>query len=695
MTLCRVESVLVATKTGVESMDDEHHMRHDPLSHPSHEPTAGSHAGHMIADFRKRFWVCLVLTVPILLLSPAVQSAFHLKSLAFAGDRYVLLGLSTIVFFYGGMPFLKGIVDEARRRQPGMMTLISVAITVAYAYSVAVVFRLTGKIDMVLFWELATLIDVMLLGHWLEMRSVAGASNALEELLPAEAHLVSATGTSEVAVESLEPGDRVLVKPGEKVPVDGRVTKGESSVDESMLTGESVPVRKTTGDGVIGGSVNSEGAIEVIVERTGADTYLSQVAELVRNAQETRSHTQDLANRAALWLTVIALSAGAITFVVWLAIGKSTSFAIERTVAVMVIACPHALGLAIPLVVAVSTAIAARAGLLVRNRTPFERARLITAVVFDKTGTLTEGRFGVREIIPLAPGASEDDVLALAAAVESGSEHAIAQGINREAAERGIEVEPARSFKAMPGTGATAVVGEREVLVVSPGYVRTEKIEIPDERLTAISEQGMTVVFVVADGEPAGAIALADVIRPESREAIETLKGMGVSCMMLTGDNRQVAKRVAAELGLDEFFAEVLPHEKAEKVREVKDRGLVVAMVGDGVNDAPALVEADVGIAIGAGTDVAIESADIVLVRDDPRDIVSVIRLARSTYGKMAQNLGWATGYNVFAIPAAAGVLYPLGIVLTPAIGALFMSLSTIIVAINARLLRLKNVNAR
>jgi len=668
-------------------------QKHGAMEH--HIENGGGHAEHsqhqhMVADFRKRFWVSLAITVPVLLLSPSVRSFFGFKNaVLFTGDKYVVFGLCTILFFYGGWPFLKGIFAELRKRAPGMMTLIALAITVAYVYSTAVTFGLKG---MPLFWELSTLIDIMLLGHWLEMRSVMGASSALEklvQLLPSQAHLLEQGGTTrDVPVEEIKPGDRVLVRPGEKVPVDGRIDTGETSLDESMLTGESTPVSRGPGEEVIGGAVNGEGAIEVVIEKTGAETYLSQVIELVRAAQESRSRTQDLANKAALWLTIIAITAGSVTLVIWLAIGKSFTFAIERTVSVMVIACPHALGLAVPLVVAVSTAIAARSGLLIRDRSAFETARSLQAVVFDKTGTLTEGRFGVSDIVLLSSDVNEEYLLVMAAAVESRSEHPIARAVVDEASRRGLELAETEEFKALPGKGAQANVSKTPVLVVSPGYLVETGITISDPTVEEIAGQGKTVIFVLIDGKPAGAIAMADVVRSESREAVSRLKEMGVECMMLTGDNRHVAEWVARELGLDDYFAEVLPHQKSEKIKEIKARGLIVAMVGDGVNDAPALAEADVGIAIGAGTDVAVESADIVLVRNDPRDIVSIIGLARATYRKIAQNLVWATGYNAFAIPAAAGVLYPVGILLTPAIGAVFMSLSTIIVAINARRLR-------
>ncbi|MBU1877779.1 MAG: cadmium-translocating P-type ATPase [Chloroflexi bacterium] len=658
------------------------------MDHPAHKGPAkhGAHHAHMVADFRRRFWVALVLTIPILALSPLIQEFLGLReTLRFPGDLYVLFGLATIVFIYGGYPFLKGFYDELRTRQPGMMTLIAVAITVAYVYSGLVVVGLSGK---VFFWELASLIDIMLLGHWIEMRSVMGASRALEELaelMPAEAHQVLPDGSvQDVPLEELAVGDRVIVKPGEKIPADGAVVEGETYVNESMLTGESQPVTKGKGAEVIGGSINGEGSITVEVRKSGADSYLSQAIQLVREAQESKSKTQDLANRAARWLTVVALAGGASTFVLWLVVlNQALDFALERSVTVMVITCPHALGLAIPLVVAVSTAIAARQGLLIRNRAAFEQARNIQAIIFDKTGTLTRGQFGVTDTLALTDDVNEEELLRYAAAVESRSEHPIAQGIVA-AVEESPSVE---DFQAIPGQGAQGRVNGRDVKVVSPGYLREQGLSVDDGRVAELSAQGKTVVFVLVDGALKGAIALADIIRPESREAIARLKEQGVQCLMLTGDNRQVAQWVAEEIGLDEVFAEVLPHEKAEKVKEVQARGLVVAMTGDGVNDAPALAQADVGIAIGAGTDVAVETADIVLVRSNPLDAVAILGLSRATYHKMVQNLLWATGYNVVAIPLAAGALYGFGILLSPAAGALLMSLSTVIVAVNARFL--------
>jgi len=642
----------------------------------------------MVDDFRRRFWVSLGLTVPVLATSEMLQHILGLRSvLAFPGDQYVEFAFASAVYFYGGRPFLTGLVDELRKRLPGMMTLIALAITVAYAYSALVIFGLPGSVFL---WETATLIDIMLLGHWIEMRSVLGASRALEQLvrlLPAEAHRLRADGSiEEVPLDALRPGDRVLVKPGEKIPTDGLVVAGRTSVNQAMLTGESQPVEKGEGDEVIGGAVNGEGAITIEVRRTGADSYLSQVIELVRKAQETRSRTQDLADRAALWLTLIAVGGGTLTLIAWLGAGREFSFALERMVTVMVITCPHALGLAVPLVVAVSTGLSARSGLLIRDRSAFERARDLDAVVFDKTGTLTEGRFGVTDVVPLA-GRTEHDVLRLAAALESRSEHPIALGIVRAATDRGVQYPAPDGFAAIPGKGAQGTVDGAAVKVVSPGFLKEQGLTVADAQVARLAEQGKTVVYVHADGQVIGAIALADIIRPESREALNRLKAMHITPIMLTGDSAAVARWVAGELGLDDYFAEVLPDEKAAKIEELKRRGLRVAMVGDGVNDAPALVAADVGIAIGAGTDVAIESADIVLVRSDPRDVPAIVGLARATYRKMVQNLWWATGYNAVAIPLAAGVLARAGILLSPALGALLMSVSTVVVALNAQLL--------
>jgi len=673
-------------------MEHSKHTNQQDMKHGNHSSGKGhqghgSHHAHMVADFRKRFWISLAATIPILVLSPMIQAFLGLKqAFGFPGDAYILWGFSTFVFFYGGWPFLKGLFEELQQKNPGMMTLIAVAITTAYAYSSVVVFGLEGK---VFFWELATLIDIMLLGHWIEMKSVMGASRALEELarlMPSDAHKVMEDGsTQDVSIEELEPGDKVLVKPGEKVPVDGEVIEGESAVNEAMLTGESRPVAKERGSRVIGGSINGEGSITAEVQKTGQDSFLSQMIELVEQAQQSKSRSQDLANRAALWLTVIALSCGAVTFVIWLGLmSRDFAFSLERTVTVMVITCPHALGLAVPLVVAVSTALSAKNGLLIRDRASFERGRNIQAIVFDKTGTLTKGEFGVTDTLALAEGVTEDDLLQYAAAVESNSEHPIAKGI-AASVEKPPRVE---DFQAIPGKGAQGRVEGKEVKIVSPGYLQDNDIAIQDERIETFNAQGKTVVFVLVDGTLQGAIALAGIIRDESKQAISRLKAMGIQCMMLTGDNRQVAKWVADEIGLDDFFAEVLPRDKAEKIKEVQSRGLIVAMTGDGVNDAPALAQADVGIAIGAGTDVAVQSADIVLVHSNPLDAVAILDLARATYRKMLQNLAWATGYNAVAIPLAAGALYSFGVLLSPAVGAVLMSLSTVIVAVNAKFLK-------
>lgn len=671
-----------------------HHLHH--AQHESGRAKAGhvSHSNHgaMVQDFKKRFWISLLLTVPVLFLSPMIREFLHLEdALAFRGDIYVLFLLSSLIFFYGGSPFLKGFVNELSNRKPGMMTLIAVAITVAYVYSTLIVF---GLIGMMFFWELATLIDIMLLGHWIEMKSVMGAGEALEKLaklMPANAHKILSDGkTVDIPLNELVIGDRVLVKPGEKIPADGIVIEGETSVNESMLTGESKPVTKKFASTVIGGSINGEGSITIEVKKTGKDSFLSQVIDLVKDAQESKSKAQDIANRAANWLTLVALVGGALTLIIWVGFTSQTfAFALERTVTVMVITCPHALGLAVPLVVAVSTAIAASHGLLIRNRIAFETARNVNAIIFDKTGTLTEGKFGITDVLLFDNSLSKEELIDIASAVESHSEHPIAKGIVN-ARKNIMSVD---GFKAIPGKGAEGIVNNQMIKVVSPGYLReknTKLTELNAEKIASLNAQGKTVIFVIMDDVLKGAIALADIIRPESKEAVASLKAMGIRCIMLTGDNKKVAEWVSKEIVLDEYFAEVLPQEKVAKIKEVQERGLIVAMTGDGVNDAPALAQSNVGIAIGAGTDVAIEAADIILVRSNPSDVVSVIALSRATTNKMIQNLLWATGYNAVAIPLAAGVMFKYGILLSPAMGAVLMSLSTIIVAINAKLLRIK-----
>jgi P-type Cu2+ transporter len=659
---------------------------HEGHGHGDHT----SHHAHMVADFRRRFWISLILSVPVIVLAPMIQQLLGLREiLRFPGDSYVQFVLATIIFFYGGWPFLKGLIDELKKLDPGMMTLIGLAIFTAYGYSSLVVFGLEGR---VFFWELATLIDVMLLGHWIEMRSVMSASGALEELvklMPSDAHRLGEDDSMEdVPVTELKPGDRVLVKPGEKIPIDGQIVEGVTTVDQSMLTGESQPVEKGQGDEVIGGAITGESSITFEVQKTGEDTYLAQVIETVRTAQESRSRSQNLADRAAFWLTVTAITVGAATLAAWLAVGRPFDFALERMVTVMVITCPHALGLAVPLVVAVSTALAAGKGLLIRDRNGFERARRLDGVVFDKTGTLTEGRFAVSDVVSL-DNTDADQLVKLAAAVESQSEHPIAQGITSEAQERGLKWGKASDFQAIAGKGAQAKVDGNQVKVVSPGYLKEHDLPADRDEVRKLAEQGKTVVYVLSNDNVIGAIALSDVVRAASREAVDRLKAMGVRVMMITGDSKTVARAVAEELGLDDYFAEVLPNDKAKEIRKLREQGLVVAMVGDGINDAPALAEADVGVAIGAGTDVAMETADIVLVNSDPRDVLNLVWLSRSTYRKMVQNLWWASGYNIVAIPLAAGVAAPLGIILPPAVGALVMSVSTIIVAINSRLLKM------
>ncbi|MCB0428876.1 MAG: copper-translocating P-type ATPase [Flavobacteriales bacterium] len=681
------------THTTAGHPDEHEHMDHSKMNHAmmdhsGHNPPHG-HMGHdhhkmMIADFRKRFWVSLVLSVPVLILSPMIQGFLGFKW-AFDGNMYVLFVLSTLVFFYGGWPFLKGLINELKKGAPGMMTLIAVAITVAYVYSSAVVFGLQGKM---FFWELVTLIDIMLVGHWIEMRSVLGASKALEllvSMMPSEAHKVHGDHIMDVKLEDLNKEDVILIKPGEKVPADGVVIEGESYLNESMLTGESKPVKKGTDQQVIGGSVNGNGSLKVKVLHTGKDSYLNKVITLVQEAQKAKSKTQNFADKAARWLTYVALTVGLVTLAIWLSLGFDFVYALERMVTVMVISCPHALGLAIPLVVAISTAISAQNGLLIRNRTAFENARKISTLLFDKTGTLTKGDFGVTRYEAVSDTFKKEEVLRLASALEQSSEHPIAVGIVKKIKELKVAIPQAEHFNAITGKGVEASVEGQDVKVVSPGYLKDKGIPVPEG---AFGNAAETVVFVMINEQLAGYIALADEIRPESQEAIRTFKKNNIKVMMATGDNKAVAKAVSNELGLDGYYAEVLPHEKVEIVKELQAKSEFVAMTGDGVNDAPALAQADVGIAVGSGTDVAAETADIILVNSNPKDILHLILFGKATYRKMIQNLVWATAYNAFAIPLAAGVLYAQGFVLGPAVGAVFMSLSTVIVAINAQLLK-------
>ncbi len=639
--------------------------------------------------FRRKFWVSLALTIPTVVWGHMLAPLLGIQAPGFPGSRWIAPVFGTAVFLYGGRVFLEGAWREWKRRLPGMMTLISLAIGVAFVFSLAVTLGYRG---MPLWEELATLVTIMLLGHWIEMKSIAHARGALGELaklLPDKAVRISGDSAEEVPVEALRTGDLVLVRPGSSIPADGLVREGASDVNEAMITGESRPVEKNEGDPVIAGTINGSGSLRVEVTKTGEETALAGIMRLVGEAQSSRSHAQDLADRAALWLTIVALAAGALTFVAWLALGSETAFAVERLVSVLVVACPHALGLAIPLVIAISTTLAAKRGLLVRDRRGLEQARELDMVVFDKTGTLTRGEFRVVEIA--AAGVGEDEALALAAAVERDSEHTIARGIVRSAEERGLEVPRATGFLAIPGKGVRARVEARELMVGGPGLLAAHGVKLTPDLATAadgFASRGHTVVFLLEGNRPLAALAVADEIRPESREAVSRLHAQGIDVAMLTGDSQTVADSVGKELGIDVVFAGVSPEEKVERVRELKAFGGRIAMVGDGVNDAPALLTADIGIAIGAGTGVAVEAGDIVLVRSDPRDVGRAIELSKASYRKMVQNLVWAAGYNVIAIPLAAGVLASRGILLQPAVAAILMSASTVIVALNAQLLR-------
>jgi Cu2+-exporting ATPase len=666
-----------------------HHHHEDSQKHTEHQNHDNHHDHHamMVKDFKRRFLISLVLLVPILALSPMIQEFFDLN-LRFSGDLYILLTLSTLLFIYGGLPFFKGTFEEMKQKAPAMMSLIGLAIVVAYIYSAYTVIFQTGQ-DF--FWELSSLISIMLLGHWIEMKSVLGASRALEELLklmPEEAHVIDQEGhINDISVTQVKVGMILLVRPGEKVPIDGKVIEGKSSVNESMLTGESVPVDKSPGDELIGGSINAEGSLKYEVTRIGDETFLSQVIKLVRDAQKTRSKTQRLADVAAKYLFYVALLGGISTFVIWMLLGKDIGFAMERAVTVVIISCPHALGLATPLVTAVSSSIGAKHGLLIRNRANFENARKINTIVFDKTGTLTKGEFGISKIEGLS--LSENELLSLAYAIENESEHPIAKAIVSAAKDKKVQLLKAKDIKAIPGKGLVGVIDQSTIEIVSPGYIKTLDISFDQTSYEALASQGNTVVFVLKDKQLMGYIALNDMIRETSKEAIETLKDMGIDSYMLTGDNQKVADEVAKKIGIQHVFAEVLPDQKSDKIESLTKEGRLVAMTGDGINDAPALAKAHLGIAIGAGTDVAIETADVILVKSNPMDVVNIIKLSKSTYKKMIQNLIWATGYNIIAIPLAAGVLSSIGILLSPAVGAVLMSLSTVIVAINARLLKI------
>lgn len=673
---------MVHTNTSSEAhTHHEHDMQNMYAEH--HEEGHDKHAGHHIADFWKRFIVCTIISIPVLALSHMIQQWLGYQ-FTFSGDKYLLAILSTFIFIYGGHPFLKGLYDEVRNYAIGMMTLIGVAISVAWAYSVAITFGLQG---MDFYWEMATLIDIMLLGHYLEMKSVMGASRSLEmlvKMMPSTAHHIINGQINDISVSNLQIDDMVLIKPGEKIPIDGIVIDGESYVDESMLTGESKPIKKENGKKVIGGAVNSNGSLTVKVTSTGKDSYLNTIVKLVADAQKIKSKTQNFADRAAKILTFIALGGGVITLIVWLLLGFPFVFALERMVTVMIISCPHALGLAVPLVVAISTSISAQKGLLIRNRTAFENARLITTIIFDKTGTLTKGTHELQEVKVINPHYNETELIRLASGIEQHSEHYIAAGFLRKAHELNIQIPKSENFKYSPGIGLEGFVEGKEIKVTGPNYLREQKIKIPENQ-HAVSG---TVVYIIIDKNIGGSFMFSDQIRENSFEAIQKLKRAGIKNLLLTGDNEKVAKEVSNELKMDGFIANVLPHEKLEKVNGLQQKGEFVAMTGDGVNDAPALAQADVGIAVGSGTDVAAETADIILVNSDPMDIASLILFGKATYNKMIQNLWWAAGYNILAIPLAAGILYNWNILLSPAVGAVLMSMSTIVVAINAQLLK-------
>lgn len=666
-------------------MEQSHHA-HDHSEHQEHD----KHAGHSVAMFKDKFWLSLLLTIPVLVYSEMIQHWLNFTPPGFPGSQYVPFVFSTIIFFYGGLVFIKSAWGELKAKLPGMMTLISLAIITAYAYSVATQFWLSGE---GFFWELATLVTIMLLGHWLEMASVAKAESALDaisKLLPDKAEKLVDGKPRQVLVSELKVGDSVLIRPGSSIPVDGVITEGSSSVDEAAITGESKPVSKEVNDEVIAGTNNQDGSLTVKVTKLGEDTALAGIMRLVAEAQSSKSNVQVLADKAAFLLTIVAIATGIVTFIYWL-IAKDAAFALERSVTVLIIACPHALGLAIPLVVSISTTMAARKGLLVRKRLALEAARKLDWVLFDKTGTLTRGEHGVTDIWA-TKGFTVEDILHLTASLEQNSEHIVGKGIVRKAVEQHMHLDKVANFKALPGLGVQGTLHGSEVYIAaSYRYVEENKLIVPTEIADAIKQaakEGKTEVYLVFNKKVIGALGLADELRPEARATITTLKQMGVKTAMITGDSDEVASYVAKQLGIDQYFAEVRPEDKAAKVKELQKNGQHVAMVGDGVNDAPALTQANIGISIGAGTDVAIKSADIILIKSSPADVVEVIHLSKATYSKMIQNLVWATGYNLFAIPLAAGVLYDSGILLSPAVGAILMSISTIVVAFNAQLLR-------
>lgn len=670
-------------------MDHSHHAHHN-ATHQEHN----KHAGHSVAMFKDKFWLSLLLTILVMAYSEMIQHWLGFRPPAFPGSNYVPFALSTVIFFYSGLVFVKGAWIELKAKLPGMMTLISLAIITAYVYSVATQFFIEGE-DF--FWELATLVTIMLLGHWLEMASIQKAESALDaisKLLPDKAEKIVNGKPQQVLVTELRVNDLVLIRPGASIPIDGIITEGSSSIDEAAITGESKPVSKTVSNEVIAGTINQDGSLTVKVTKLGEDTALAGIMRLVAEAQSSKSNVQVLADKAAFALTIIAILTSIITFIIWLVI-KDAGFALERAVTVLIIACPHALGLAIPLVVSISTAMSARNGLLIRKRLALESARQLDVVLFDKTGTLTKGEHGVTDIWATT-GYSSEDILRLTASLERNSEHIVGRGIVRKAEEQQIRFDKVVNFSALPGLGVKGSLSNGvEYIAASYRYVTENDLIIPIEIGKAVkraAKEGKTEVYLLTGNKVIGALGLADMVRPESKEAIKALKDLGIKTAMITGDSNDVAAYVAKQLGLDQYFAEVRPEAKAAKVKELQKNGQKVAMVGDGINDAPALTQADIGIAIGAGTDVAIKSADIILVKSNPKDVVKVIHLSQATYRKMVQNLVWATGYNIFAIPLAAGVLFGVGIVLAPALGAMLMSVSTIVVAFNAQLLRRVNI---
>ena len=667
-------------------MEHSQHV-HQHSEHQEHD----KHAGHSVKMFKDKFWLSFILTIPVLAYSEMIQQWLNFTPPAFPGSQYVPFVLSTVIFFYGGTVFIKGAWSELKAKLPGMMTLISLAIITAYVYSVATQFWLSGE---GFFWELATLVTIMLLGHWLEMASIARAENALDaisKLLPDKAEKLINGKPKQVLVSELKVGDLVLIRPGSSIPVDGVITDGSSSVNEAAITGESKPTSKGVKDEVVAGTINQDGSLTVKVTKLGEDTALAGIMRLVAEAQSSKSNVQVLADKAAFALTIIAIVTGVVTFIYWL-VAKDAAFALERSVTVLIIACPHALGLAIPLVVSISSAISAHNGLLVRKRLALEAARKLDWVLFDKTGTLTKGEHGVTDIWA-AKGYTEEDVLHLTASLEQNSEHIVGKGIVAEAQKKHVHMDKVEDFAALPGLGVKGRLhGQDNFVAASYRYIKENSLKVPKEieqYTKQAAKDGKTEVYLIKDGKVVvGAIALADVIREQSRQTIAALKAEGIKTAMVTGDSQDVAAYVAKQLGLDQYFAEVRPEDKANKVIELQKTGSKVAFVGDGINDAPALTTSDIGLAIGAGTDVAIKSADIILVKSDPRDVIRVIHLSKATYRKMTQNLIWATGYNIVAIPLAAGVLYGSGILLSPAVGAVLMSLSTVIVAANAQLLR-------